>query len=41
MTPIVFMLLAGLAVIFVFGYFVIRDGKRRKSQREGNRRTPL
>ena len=32
MTSLVFMLLAGLAVIAVFAYFVIRDSERQKNQ---------
>jgi hypothetical protein len=32
MTPLIFMLLAGLAVIAVFAYFVIRDSERQKNQ---------
>jgi hypothetical protein len=32
MTPLVFMLLAGLVVISVFSYFVIRDDRGRKSR---------
>jgi hypothetical protein len=32
MTPLILMLLAGLAVIAVFAYFVIRDSERQKNQ---------